>query len=196
MNQLHFFIRFFLGCTQREGNSNESIVEEYKRCSKHETLLERNSKVNFLGHLFREKQSFGLVVWRVMRRNVWQDIASWKIKRLIKCTKSLLHAWATISSKRKNWKLFENFQKFAPKSSWHACVGRNGWIWHILVCKHICTSCHAMDQSFWPTFGMFDLLHSPHEWVTGTIVMWVIRQAGLSIGIVPILRFWWRLWRL
>ena len=72
---------FFLGCTQREGNSNESIVEEYKRCSKHETLLERNSKVNFLGHLFREKQSFGLVVWRVMRRNVWQDIASWKIKK-------------------------------------------------------------------------------------------------------------------
>ena len=44
-------------------------------------------------------------MWEVMPRNVWNDIVSWQTTRLNNCTKYLLHASMTITSKRKNWNL-------------------------------------------------------------------------------------------
>ena len=57
-----------------------------------------------------------------MRRNAWKDIVNWTIKRLSSCTKSPLQAWATITSKRKNWKRYENCPTYAHKWSWNACI--------------------------------------------------------------------------
>ena len=83
-------------------------------------LCWRNSRVTW-SELTR-KQSLGLMTW-FMRRNEWKEIVSWQIKRLSNCTKSLLHAWTTISSERKNWKRLENCQNYALKSSW------NDYVW-------------------------------------------------------------------
>ena len=55
----------------------------------------------------------GPVIWKVMQRNVCGDIAIWQIKQLRKFSKSQRHAWMIINSKKKNWDLLENCQKFA-----------------------------------------------------------------------------------
>ena len=52
----------------------------------------------------------GLMIWNVMQRNVWSDIASWPTK-FCSDTESQLHVLMTISSKKKNWDVFENGQK-------------------------------------------------------------------------------------
>ena len=43
----------------------------------------------------------GLMIWRVMQRNVWNDIVSWQTRRLNNSTKYVLHASMTTTSKKK-----------------------------------------------------------------------------------------------
>ena len=43
----------------------------------------------------------GLMIWRVMQRNVWNDIVSWQTRRRNNSTKYLLHASMTTTSKKK-----------------------------------------------------------------------------------------------
>ena len=66
------------------------------------------------------------MTWKVMPRNVWNDIVSWQTRRLNNSTKYLLHALTTITSKKKNWNLLENLQKYALKLFW------NAYTWHVL----------------------------------------------------------------
>ena len=68
----------------------------------------------------------GPTIWRVMPRNVWNDIVSWQTGRLNNSTKYQFHALMTIISKKKNWNPWENCQKYALKLSWNACT------WHVL----------------------------------------------------------------
>ena len=51
----------------------------------------------------------GPMIRKVMHRNVWSDIAGWRLQQPSNCTKSQLHALMTINSKKKNWGLLENF---------------------------------------------------------------------------------------
>ena len=44
----------------------------------------------------------GPTTWRVMPRNVWNDIVSWQTGRLNNSTQYQLHALMTIISKKKN----------------------------------------------------------------------------------------------
>ena len=55
----------------------------------------------------------GPMIWKVMQRNVWNDIVSWPTRRLNNATKYQLHALMTIGSKKRKWDLLENCQKFA-----------------------------------------------------------------------------------
>ena len=64
----------------------------------------------------------GHMTWRAMPRNVWNDIVSWRTKRLNNSTKYQLHALMTITSKKKNWNPWENGQKCALKLFWNACT--------------------------------------------------------------------------
>ena len=58
----------YLRCTQRECKSNESIVEERKKDSNHESLSEQLK--SYLGGRHRtRKPSFGLMPGKVTRRN-------------------------------------------------------------------------------------------------------------------------------
>ena len=68
------------------------------------------------GDLMQTSQH-GLMIWMVMQRNVWSDIASWRTQQPSNCTKLQLHALMTINSKRKNWDLLENCQKCALELS-------------------------------------------------------------------------------
>ena len=78
----------------------------------------------------REKSHAKTVAWWHGRscEKVLEEIGELaKKKRLSSCTKSLLHAWTTKTSKRKNLTRLENYQQFALRSSW------NAYIWPVLV---------------------------------------------------------------
>ena len=57
----------------------------------------------------------GPTIWRVMPRNVWNDIVSGQTRRLSNSTKYLLHALMAIITKKKNWDPWDNCQKYALK---------------------------------------------------------------------------------
>ena len=62
----------------------------------------------------------GPMTWKVMTRNVWNDIVSWQTRRLNNSTKCQLHALMTTTSKKKKWNLLKNCQKYALKLFWNA----------------------------------------------------------------------------
>ena len=62
---------------------------------------------------------------KVMRKSEWKDIVNWRMRRLSNCTKSLLHAWTTITSRKKNWIRSEKCPKYDHKLSWNACIWKD-----------------------------------------------------------------------
>ena len=44
----------------------------------------------------------GLLTWKVMQRNAWNDMANLRIKQLSNCTKSQRHAWMILNSEEEN----------------------------------------------------------------------------------------------
>ena len=68
-----------LGCTQRQCEISKDIVDNYR--TMFESLISAGEQ--------RDCRSFkifvfpsGLMIWRVMQRNVWSDIVSWQTGRL------------------------------------------------------------------------------------------------------------------
>ena len=62
---------------------------------------------SFLDHVYlgctqRQCKNKQRYCWKVMPKNVWNDIVSWQTRRLNNSTKYLLHALMTIISKKKN----------------------------------------------------------------------------------------------
>ena len=57
----------------------------------------------------------GPMTWLVMQRSVWNDIVSWRTRRLSNSTKYLLDASMTTTSKKKKQNLLENCQIHALK---------------------------------------------------------------------------------
>ena len=64
----------------------------------------------------------GPMTWKVMPRNVWNDIVSWQTRRLNDSTKYQHHVLTTITSKKKNWIPWEIVQKCVLKLFWNACT--------------------------------------------------------------------------
>ena len=64
----------YLGC-----KSNKRI-EEYRKCSNLGSLPEQ-PKSHLVGKTRTRIRSLGLVTWKVMRRNAWNDIANWRIEK-------------------------------------------------------------------------------------------------------------------
>ena len=60
------------------------------------------------------------MTWLVMQRSVWNDIVSWRTRRLSNSTKYLLHASMTTTLKKKKQNLLENCQIHALKLFWNA----------------------------------------------------------------------------
>ena len=70
-----------------------------------------------------------------MQRSVWNDIVSWRTRRLTNSTKYLLHASMTTTSKKKKQNLLENCQthalKLFLKCLYLARVGRPDILWAV-----------------------------------------------------------------
>ena len=118
-----FLDHVYLGCTQRHCEISKDLVDNYRatfesRISAGEQKSFRTLRIFVFLH--------GLMIWKVMQRNVWSDIVSWRTKRLNNPTKYQLHALMTIISKKKKWNPWENCQKYALKFFW------NAYTWHVL----------------------------------------------------------------
>ena len=68
------FDHAYLGCTQRQCEISKDIVDNYRTMSESRIFAGENRK-NF--HILRIFASLhGLMIWKVMRSNVWSDLVS------------------------------------------------------------------------------------------------------------------------
>ena len=115
------------------------------------------------------------MTWKVMPRNVWNDIVSWRTKHLNNSTKSQLRVLTT-TLQRKNWNLGKNYQKYAHKLYW------NAYTWHVLedlIFYGQWTIVHDQSQNgrkyvtnVWINWFLTFIIHMN----TNNIVMWLILQ--------------------
>ena len=72
--------------------------------------------------------SHGPMMWKVMQRNAWSNIANWRTAPLNSFSKSRLHALTTINLSKKKWDLLETCQKVCSqivlKCMYLARIGR------------------------------------------------------------------------
>ena len=94
-----FLDHVYLGCTQRQCEISKDIVDNYRAMfesriseGRTEDYLIRKICVILRGHM----------TWKFTPRKVWNDIVSWRTKRLNKCTECQPHALTTIISKKEN----------------------------------------------------------------------------------------------
>ena len=90
-----------LGSTQRECQTNNDIVDNYKNMFESRISAGAIVKLPCSGKP-EANIPHGPMIWKVMPRNAWNDIVSWRTKRLNNSTKYQLHAMMTITSKKKN----------------------------------------------------------------------------------------------
>ena len=89
-----------LGCTQRQCETSKDIVDNYKNMIESRISAGAKEKLLCSGDL-TQTSPHGPMMWKVMPRNVWSDIASRQTGRLNNSTKYQLHALMTIISKKK-----------------------------------------------------------------------------------------------
>ena len=99
---LHFCKQAKLLWTVVEISLNSTSLLELRKSY----LILRN-----LAHTFPH----GLVIWNVLQRKAWNDIANWRTKQLNNFLKSQVHALTTTNSRIKKWDLLEIGQRFAHK---------------------------------------------------------------------------------
>ena len=107
-----FLDHVYLGCTQRKCEISKDIVDNYRTMFESRISAGGVEKLPYL-KIFVFLQ--GLMTWLVMQRSVWNDIVSWRTRRLSNSTKYLLHASMTTTSKKKKQNLLENCQIHALK---------------------------------------------------------------------------------
>ena len=75
-----FFDHVYLGCTQRQCETSKDIVDNYSNMLESWISAGAKEKLPSTGNL---TQTFphGPMTWKVMPRNVWSDIASWRTKQ-------------------------------------------------------------------------------------------------------------------
>ena len=88
-----------LGCTEKQCEISKDTVDNYRTMFESRISAGGTEKLPFSQNI---RISYGLMMWKVMPRNVWNDIVSWQTRRLNNSTKYLLHALITIISKKKN----------------------------------------------------------------------------------------------
>ena len=102
----------YLGCAERQCEISKDHVDKYR--TMFESRISSGEMKNF--HSFEIFVFLhGIVIWWVMQRSVWNDIVSWRTRRLSNSTKYLLPASMTTTSKKKKQNLLENCQIHALK---------------------------------------------------------------------------------
>ena len=118
----------YLGCTQRESQISKDIVYYYRNMCESRISVgatESCQKQNPRCNLMPKRYLLGPMTWKVTQRNVWKDIANFRIKRLNNKTKSQSHAWEQL----------ENYPLFAHRLFWNvfflARIGRPDILWSV-----------------------------------------------------------------
>ena len=114
-----FLDHVYLGCTQRQCE----ISKDKEPCSNRE--FPREEWINY--HSLKIFVFLhGLMTWLVMQRSVWNDIVSWRTRRLSNSTKYLLHASMITTSKKKksSGELSSTCSQIVLKCVYLARIGR------------------------------------------------------------------------
>ena len=117
-----FLDHVYLGCTQRQCEISKDIVDNYRPCLNRE--FPRRELKNF-HTLIIFVFLHGLMIWKVMRRNVWSDIVSWRTRRFNNSTKYLLHASMTITFKEEELKSVGELSQVCSQN-----CSENAYTWH------------------------------------------------------------------
>ena len=125
--------------------------------------------------------------WMVLRFSKHKTSSSWKKSPHLV---SMMITW-----NKKNWKRWENGQKFDRTVLNWLFFGPHPQTRYSVVCDQTGTSSHEMDQSMWQRLGLLDFLHSQHEWFQA-VLSCEKRCRIARIGIVSRLTFCRRHWRL
>ena len=88
----------YLGVAQRECKISNEIVANYRDMFESRISSEAKEKLPIRAS---GKPDAETMTWKVTQRNVWEDIANLRIKRLNHETKSQLHAWMIIKKERR-----------------------------------------------------------------------------------------------
>ena len=88
-----------LGCTQRQCEISKDIVDNNRTMFESRISAGATEKLPFAQKICVSLR--GPTIWKVMPRNVWNDIVSWQTRRLNNSTKYLLHASMTTTSQKK-----------------------------------------------------------------------------------------------
>ena len=156
-------------------------------CLDPESLQEQKKNYLVQGNM-AQTSLHGFMIWKVLQRNMWSDVASWRTKQPSNCTKLQLHALMTINSNKKNWDLLENCQKYALKLFWYACT------WHdsdVLTSYGQWTSFQdqsQMDSRMQQTIGKIDFIRSSHKWLSSTLSC-AKHGTAPQTGFVPRLKY-------
>ena len=86
-------------CTQRQCEISKDIVDNNR--TMFESRISAGATKNYHARKFCVSYR-GLMIWKVMQRNVSNDFVSWQTKRLNSSTKYQVHALTTITPKKKN----------------------------------------------------------------------------------------------
>ena len=171
--------RLYVGCTQCECKPNETIIDEYRKCSNHQFLQEKLHAKPVAWSCDTEgnaKRCFGR----------YCELAN---KRQSSCAQFRRFAWMVTTSRMRSCKQSESCPMYVLKSSKKELyLDRSGrFDMHELPAQH--------GLELWQTIGSFDFLHSSREWPQTKLPGWQ-HGVALSIGILTGLRFRWSLWKL
>ena len=100
-----FLDHVYLGFSQRELSNTQRYCRQLQTCVWNPKSLLELQKSYPVQEDLTQIYLHGLVLWKVMPRNVWSDLANWRTKELNNYTKPQHHALTTTNSRKKKWDL-------------------------------------------------------------------------------------------
>ena len=137
-----FLITFTWDAFNGNANQARKLLDNTTICLNPVFLLEQ-PRNNQDGTNLAQTLQRGPTTWKDILGKAWNGTANWQTKRRSNFTKFFIFVWTTTKSKRKNWKIKVNCQKFAPIMYLNACI------WHKLVDLAFCrqsTNLHDLSQ--------------------------------------------------
>ena len=117
-----FLDHVYLGCTQRQCEISQHIVDNHRTMFESRISAVRTEKLPSL-KIFVFLHD--LMTWLVMQRNVWNEIVSWQTRLHNNFTKYLLHASMITTSKRRNeicWRIVTSMLSNCSEVRRNLCV--------------------------------------------------------------------------
>ena len=136
----------YLGCSQRECKISNEIVANCRDMFQPRSsagAMEKNDRPELQGNLMHEQ--YLLVTWKVTQRNVWKDIANFRIKLRNNYTKSRHHARMTINLRKKKMdQLIINC--LLTNCSDISIFDTYSEAWCFAICDETCSCSDEMDK--------------------------------------------------